>query len=129
MDHRMTIPQGDRQGQQGDMSPVVQGHREGDRQGHPPLGGVPCPPCCPPPQGWGPWATGLAPAERLARLRGLRALCHVLAGPHGAALADALKAAESDDGALVLAATELDRLPSLPRRHILRSYLKLETGR
>ena len=45
---------------------------------------------------FGPWASALDPAERLARCRSLRALVRVLAGPHGRDLAAALRQAEAD---------------------------------
>jgi hypothetical protein len=38
--------------------------------------------------GFGPWVPDIAPAERLARLRSLRALTLVLARPHAGELID-----------------------------------------
>ncbi|MDA8231695.1 MAG: hypothetical protein M0006_10185 [Magnetospirillum sp.] len=75
---------------------------------------------------FGPWAPTLDPAERLARCRSLRALVRVLAGPRGRELAAALRQAEADPAALDLAAHLLDRLPTVPRRHILAAYVALD---
>src|SRR3954469_17333702 len=49
------------------------------------------------PDAFGPWAAGLDPAERLARLRSLRALVQVFAGPTHSLVA-ALAQAEGDPG-------------------------------
>ena len=76
--------------------------------------------------GWGPWEPGITAAERVARLRSLRALARVLTGPHGAALVACLKLAEDDPDALAVAAVELSRLPTLPMRHLLASYSALD---
>lgn len=73
---------------------------------------------------WGPFACGLEPAERLARLRCLRTLAHMLCGPAGLALQASIRRAETEptDAALYAVLTELDALPSIPRRHVLASY-------
>lgn len=73
---------------------------------------------------FGPWAQDLDAAERLARLRGLRAIALLLARPHVAFTA-ALRRAEADARALQDAAVELDRLPALTRRRVLSAYLAL----
>jgi len=74
---------------------------------------------------WGPFATDLDPAERLARLRSLRALARVLVGPGGQTLADLLHRAETDDAALSEAMAALEALPALPLRKLLSSYAGL----
>ena len=79
----------------------------------------------PAPWTFGPFAAGLDPAERRARLRCLRALVQVHAGPRGEAAARALHAAEADPAAEALAVAALDRLAALDRRHILASYAKV----
>jgi hypothetical protein len=73
---------------------------------------------------FGPWRDDIDKAERLARLRELRALAHLLAP--NSPLAAALKAAETgDQAALDAALAELDRLPALARRRILATYAAL----
>lgn len=74
---------------------------------------------------FGPWAAGLDPGERLARLRSLRALARVLAGPRASGLVELLRQAETDDMALMPAADALDRLPSVDLRRVLGSYAGL----
>ena len=74
---------------------------------------------------WGPFAPGLDHAEALARTRSLRALVNAFAGPHGRACAAALRDAETDPVALHRAADLLDRLPTIPRRHVLAAYAGL----
>ena len=71
---------------------------------------------------WGPWAAGLDPGERLARLRSLRARARVLAGPRADDLVALLVQAESDPAALVPAADALDRLAPLDMRRVLSTY-------
>lgn len=68
---------------------------------------------------YGSWATGLNPAERLARLRSLRAITRAYLGPRGQQLADCLHRAESDDAALIPA------LDALDRRRVLASFASL----
>ncbi len=74
---------------------------------------------------FGPFADGLTPVERTARLRAMRALSHILTGRRGQSLTDTLRAAESDPDALEQAAVELGRLPSLDRRRLLASFAVL----
>lgn len=74
---------------------------------------------------FGPWAAGLDPAERLARLRSLRAITRAYLGPRGAQLADCLLRAETNEAALVPALDALDQLASLDRRRVLASYAAL----
>ena len=71
---------------------------------------------------WGPFAPDLDEAERRARLRCLRGLSRVLAGPRAADLCRYLAAAEHDTAALPLALAALDRLPSVDRRQIVATY-------
>ena len=68
----------------------------------------------------GPWADNLAPDERKARLRSLRALCQLFCGPDHR-LVSALRRAEDDpgDAAAGEAWAELMGLPSIRRRRIL----------
>ena len=79
----------------------------------------------PHPLRFGPWATDLDPAERLARTRTLRALAAVLIGPAGHHLVEHLAAAEHDPGALRPAAEALDALPALSRRRLLAAFASI----
>ena len=74
------------------------------------------------PDAFGPWASGLSDAERLARLRSLRALVQVFYGPNHC-LVQALAQAETDptDAAAQAAWDALMTMPSLRRRRILAS--------
>jgi hypothetical protein len=74
---------------------------------------------------WGPWVLDLEPGERLARLRSLRALARILAGPRAVELCELLHQAETDPAALVPAADALDRLPAVDMRRIVGSYAGL----
>lgn len=69
---------------------------------------------------WGPFD----PGERLARLRVLRALVHLLLGPRGLALQDAIRSAERHRtmGRLYEVLVEIDTLAAKDRRHVLTSY-------
>ena len=77
------------------------------------------------PDAFGPWADGLDDAEKMARLRSMRALCQLLAGPkHQMTLA--LAAAEAgDEEAAALAWSALETMPSRQRRNILASLSEL----
>lgn len=75
---------------------------------------------------FGPWSVNIEPAERLARLRSLRAMARLIAGPTGAILVDRLRQAETDIGVLPEALAALDALPTLPRRRLLASYAALD---
>ncbi|MEI7606641.1 MAG: hypothetical protein WCJ64_04585 [Rhodospirillaceae bacterium] len=75
---------------------------------------------------WGPFADGIDDAERLARLRSLRALALVHCGPHGDVLRVALRAAETKPEALAIALEAINGLPAVPRRHLLASYAALD---
>jgi hypothetical protein len=70
---------------------------------------------------FGPWADGIDVAERVARLRALRAFAMVWARPQQDFIS-ALARAESDPAALATAAALLNEIPALPRRRMLASY-------
>lgn len=74
---------------------------------------------------WGPFADGIEPGERLARLRTLRAIAHLQLGRRGEILADLLRRAEADPAALAPAVAAINRLASLDRRHVLASFASL----
>jgi hypothetical protein len=67
---------------------------------------------------FGPWTEGIAPDERLARLRSLRAMTLLMYRSHGDLIA-ALKEAEREADWLPRALEELERLPSLHKRRLL----------
>ena len=69
-------------------------------------------------QSFGPWATNLDPAERLARIRAMRALAGVFCHRHPK-VDEALRAAETDPAALEQAFQLLNELPTLNRRRLL----------
>jgi hypothetical protein len=71
-----------------------------------------------------PWTEGIAPDERLARLRSLRAMTILMYCSHGDLIA-ALKKAEREADWLPRALDELERIPSLHRRRLLSSYCNL----
>ncbi|SOR30302.1 conserved protein of unknown function [Methylorubrum extorquens] len=75
---------------------------------------------------WGPFAEGLDPAERCARLRTLRSIVHLLIGPRAGQLRALLKEAESDAAVLPAALKALDALAPLDRRRVLASYAAIE---
>lgn len=74
---------------------------------------------------WGPFADGIDNAERLARLRALRAITHLCAGPRGDRLADELHRAERDVSRLPAALAEIEALASLDRRQVLASFARV----
>lgn len=74
---------------------------------------------------FGPFADGLDPAERLARLQAMRAIVHLTTGPRGDALAHELRLAERDPDRLPAAVAALDALAALDRRHVLASFARL----
>jgi hypothetical protein len=78
------------------------------------------------PDSFGPWVADLDPAERLARLRSLRALVQVFAGAKHP-LVVALAAAEADptDEAALMAWRALETMPARSRRHVLASLAEL----
>ena len=74
---------------------------------------------------FGPCALDLDPAERLARLRSMRAIVCLSCGQRGETFADLLRQAERDPAALEPAAGALRRLASIDRRHVLTSFAAL----
>jgi hypothetical protein len=74
---------------------------------------------------WGPFASDLNPCERRARLRSLRAIVRMIAGPRGERLPHALDQAETDSGLLARAAETLNSLAALHRRRIWAAYAGL----
>lgn len=74
---------------------------------------------------WGPWAPNLDPAERRARLRSLRALARVYAGPRALTVCQLLAQAETDADALEPASRAINNLAPLDRRAILASFARL----
>ena len=78
---------------------------------------------------WGPFSAALSHAERVARLRTLRAIVQ-LSVRDGQPRQKALWLAESGEAAdLQAAMLEVDRLPALTRRHVLSSYIRHQTFR
>lgn len=73
----------------------------------------------PPIDRWGPFADDISSAERLARLRSLRATTHLCAGPRGVRLAAELRWAERDVSRPPFA------LDALVRRQVLASFARL----
>ncbi len=76
---------------------------------------------------FGPWTPNLNHAERVARLRAMRALALLLCRPHSNFI-KTLQQAETDPGALPAALDLLDHLPALRRRHLLAAYGQLIGG-
>lgn len=74
---------------------------------------------------WGPFRPDIDPAERLARLRSLRAITRLCCGPRGERLANELNRAERDASRLPFALAALDHLAPLDRRQVLASYAQL----
>ncbi|MCP1551648.1 MULTISPECIES: hypothetical protein [Methylorubrum] len=74
---------------------------------------------------WGPFADGIDNAERLARLRALRAITHLCAGPRGDRLADELQRAERDVSRLPAALAQIEALTALDRRQVLASFARI----
>lgn len=89
-----------------------------------------CPPCpalaeIPAADRFGPWSDRIDAAERLARLRSLRAIVRFSTGPRGDRLAGLLHRAEQDAAALEPALAALNALASLDRRSVLASFAAL----
>ncbi|GMA78132.1 hypothetical protein [Methylorubrum aminovorans] len=74
---------------------------------------------------FGPWSDRIDAAERVARLRSLRAIVRLTTGPRGKRLGDLLYRAEKDAAALVPALAALNRLATLDRRSVLASFAAL----
>lgn len=77
---------------------------------------------------FGPWKAGISEGERIARCRGMRAICLLYLGDNHA-LVHALAVAEADASVLERALGLLDALPSLRRRRILAAYATLAMPR
>ncbi|WP_156375752.1 hypothetical protein [Methylobacterium sp. Leaf125] len=77
---------------------------------------------------WGPFAEGIDPAEQRARLRSLRALARIYAGPRAAEACRLLAQAETDPAALEPASVALNRLAPTDRRNVLASYARLSSS-
>lgn len=73
---------------------------------------------------WGPFASDITAAERLARLRSLRALAMVHCREERD-LFDALRRAEKDETVLAMVESLIEQVPTLRRRHLYASYAKL----
>ncbi|ACA15354.1 hypothetical protein M446_0800 [Methylobacterium sp. 4-46] len=71
---------------------------------------------------FGPWDLAISSVERIARLRALRAIAHLHAGPRAEALCSRLRDAEHDPAALPGAMAALDHLTAVGRRRILASF-------
>ncbi|MGY2053203.1 hypothetical protein [Methylobacterium sp. JK268] len=74
---------------------------------------------------WGPWRSGLDPAELRARLRSLRTAAHLLLGARGTALCALLRGAEHDPDDLERAALVLEGLARLDFRRVVGTYAAL----
>lgn len=74
---------------------------------------------------WGPFSDAIDAAERVARLRSLRAIVHLTTGPRGDALAQALRRSEGDPDHLPAALGALAALAPIDRRHVLASFARL----
>lgn len=89
-----------------------------------------CPPCpalteIPAADRFGPWSDRIDAAERVARLRSLRAIVRLTTGPRGERLAVLLSRAEQDAAALAPALAALNALAALDRRMVLGSFAAL----
>lgn len=74
---------------------------------------------------FGPWATGITPTERVARLRAMQAITRLSCGPRGDALCALLRCAETDPASLEPAAAALARLEPLDYRRVLASFAQV----
>lgn len=73
-------------------------------------------------ENWGPWASSIEPAERLARLRGLAAFTHRQLGLKHPLVRALWRAESGEPEDLAAAACELERMPALDRRRLQGSY-------
>lgn len=71
---------------------------------------------------WGPWATGIDPAERLARVRSLRSLAHARFGIEHFLVAALLRAESLRPEDLDTALSALNQLPTRDRRNVVSLY-------
>jgi hypothetical protein len=77
---------------------------------------------------FGPWVTELDPAERIARIRAIRALAGVFCHRFPSS-GEALLRAEAEPAALEEALRLLDELPALNRRRLLASCTATATNK
>jgi hypothetical protein len=75
-------------------------------------------------EAFGPFLPDLDPAERLARIRALRAIALTFAWRYPD-LIDSLHDAESEPTALQATHLMFERLPAIPKRRILATYANL----
>lgn len=78
---------------------------------------------------WGPFSGTLDAAERLAQLRSLRTIVHLVCGPRAESLSSLLSIAEVDEHFIPHAADELNRTPTRDRRRILSAFGALHCPR
>ncbi|WP_187276135.1 hypothetical protein [Methylobacterium sp. WL116] len=74
---------------------------------------------------WGPFDPAITACERVARLRGLRAIVQLVAGSRGETVTRALRCAEDDASFLGSALQALEKLAALDKRRVWSSYLGL----
>lgn len=74
---------------------------------------------------FGPWSDRIDAAERLARLRSMRAIVRLTTGPRGDRLASELHQAERDAARLPAALAALDALAPIDRRQVLTTFAQL----
>jgi hypothetical protein len=75
-----------------------------------------------PGENWGPFHPAISHAERVARLRGLRAITELYCGKTHPFVQALWLAETGEDADLEAAVLELDRLPALQRRRVLSAY-------
>ena len=73
---------------------------------------------------WGPFAPTIGPCERAARLRELRAVVRLVAGPENQVL-PAIGRALRTPGGLMEVETAIDGMSALTRRRVLAAYAEL----
>jgi hypothetical protein len=73
-------------------------------------------------ENWGPWASGIEPAERMLRLRTLGVVAQLLFGPRHPLVTLAAKAERLDADALADAELEINRLPARDLRKLVSTY-------
>jgi hypothetical protein len=78
-----------------------------------------------PSDSWGPFQPDLEPAERLARLRAVRALALVFARHHPTIHYVLKKAEQGRQDALLAAEKAIDKLPTIGKRRLLATYADL----
>ena len=71
---------------------------------------------------WGPWAVGITPMERLARLRSLRTIAVCMFGVFCPVVKPLMLAESLEEADVTAALAALNALPSRDRRKITSSY-------